>query len=491
MSVDLFADVVVVGGGTAGAIVASRLIGAGATLALLEAGPDPGPQGSPSWPRDVLDPTRVATSHDWGYAGPAADGRTLPLARARILGGCSSHNGCTQSIGLRADWDALGIAALKADRIQCALSSIREQLRITTPRLTDLSPFHRDVLLAAGNTGHRRTDDLLDLDGRDGASISPVNVAAGIRWNNAFAFIDPLRHSSSFTVIGDALVARLVFRSGAIAAVDVFIRGVLRRIHTSSVVLCAGAFGTPEILLRSGIGPADDLRALGIDVVLDQHRVGADLADHPVATLVADVGRDLATRLESASIAQEISDEGVVLKTRSQKSNEPYDAHLFPWTEPNPTANHRWSAVLGVALLRPRSRGRLSLKSADPTIRSTVNLGYLTELADVAGLLDAVRSALPLWNELDLDVSAVASQCRIATGPAAEAWLVNTHAHYWHPVGGAVAGLDPNAVVDDSFRVRGLSGLFVADASAFSAPPRATTALPVSILAWQAAGHVA
>ena len=106
MSEPASADVIVVGAGTAGAVLASSAARAGASVAVLEAGPDPGPWPSSAWPADLIDADRVGTSHDWGYSGPAADGRVLAFPRARVIGGCSSHNGCTQSVGWRGDWDA-------------------------------------------------------------------------------------------------------------------------------------------------------------------------------------------------------------------------------------------------------------------------------------------------------------------------------------------------------------------------------------------------
>src|SRR5215470_7929603 len=146
MAVDLAADVIVVGGGTAGAVVAHRLVRAGAHVMVLEAGPDPGPCGSRLWPADLLDPARVASSHDWGYSGAAADGRVLPMARARVLGGCSAHNGCTQSIGWHQDWDELGIPSLTGAQVGRVLPTISRALHISMPDPDELSPFQQDML---------------------------------------------------------------------------------------------------------------------------------------------------------------------------------------------------------------------------------------------------------------------------------------------------------------------------------------------------------
>src|SRR5215470_2144991 len=209
MAVDLTADVIVVGGGTAGTVVTHRLVRAGARVMLLEAGPDPGPCGSGCWPGDLLDPARVAFSHDWGYWGAAAGGRVLPMARARVLGGCSAHNGCTQSIGWHQDWDELGIPSLTAAQVGRVLPHASQALHISTPDTDELSPFQQDALGALAACGPRRTDDLLDLQGEEGTCVSPVNVSAGMRWNNAFAFLDPERDNPLLTVVDNALVDRI------------------------------------------------------------------------------------------------------------------------------------------------------------------------------------------------------------------------------------------------------------------------------------------
>jgi choline dehydrogenase len=486
-------DVVVVGGGTAGPVVAQHLSRTGRRVLLLEAGPDPGPVRGGRWPRDLLDPARVAVSHDWGYHGPAADGRVLAFPRARVLGGCSAHNGCTQSVGWGPDYDALDVASLRAERVGVLLPELLTRLGVRIPAHESLSPLQYQFLAAAVTAGHRQTDDLLDPAGGAGACVSPVNLVDGLRWNNALAFLDRERVDDRLGVLGDAQVDRVELRVATATAVHATICGVRRRIVCGSVVLCAGAFGTPEILLRSGIGPHGHLAALGIEPRLDLPGVGQGIADHPVLALTTPAGRRLAAELTAMQDMQgAVPDEGVVIKADSglDPDGAPYDLHLLAWTEKDPTTPHGWSVTVAAALLRPRSRGDLLLRSADPAVRAAVRPGYLAERDDVDRLIVGwrqVRDLLP-----GLDVLPVTDQPGIpspATSMAvSRSWARGHHTHYWHPVGGAGIGdPDQNGVLHPSFGVHGTDNLYVADASAFTAIPRATTALPVTLLAKAAA----
>ncbi|PYV75594.1 MAG: hypothetical protein DMG96_16670 [Acidobacteria bacterium] len=162
---DMNADILVVGGGTAGAVIAGRLVErTNAQVILLEAGPDPGPRQSGRWPADLLDANRVGMSHDWGYAGPAADGRVLPMSRARVLGGCSSHNACTQSIGWRTDYEhwAKNSSGWNSERLLSLPPDVITRLHIRQPMRADLQPLEEAFLAACIDLGFPNNDDLLD-----------------------------------------------------------------------------------------------------------------------------------------------------------------------------------------------------------------------------------------------------------------------------------------------------------------------------------------
>jgi choline dehydrogenase len=451
------ADVIVVGAGPAGAVLASYAARAGASVAVLEAGPDPGPWPSPAWPADLIDADTVGTSHDWGYSGPAADGRVLAFPRARVIGGCSSHNGCTQSVGWRGDWDAWGAsspgwASAGLDRHR---AHAVKRLRIQQPSVAGLQPFQRAFLDAAVAAGLPHRDDLLDPGGGSGVAISPVNAPGSVRWNSAFAYLDPVRDHPGLTVCANALVDRIEFtgrpgrpgkpgQPGRAAAVIAVIDGRRTRIRAGQVILCAGVYGSAEILLRSGIGPAADLRRLGIPVTSDLPGAGGNLHDHPTAIRSFAAAPALARELDHLP---RVPDEQVVAKlsTGQDPAGAPYDLHVFPWTERDPAVATGWRVVVPVALLR---------------------------LAAGLAALDPILASLPLGEELGEPPSR----------PAA-AWLRRNHEHYWHPAGTCAMGDGPHGVVSEAGTVHGLANVRIADASIFPDVPRATTAFPTVLVA--------
>lgn len=478
--------VVVVGGGTAGCAVAARLAEAGQAVTLVEAGPDYGPWEQGRWPVDLLDATTLATSHDWGYDGPAADGRSVAFDRARVIGGCSAHNGSTMSIGWLGDdgdlpstWSMVELAG--------ARERARERTRINSPADSAIQPFQRAFLEACGAVGVRRTDDLLDPEGGAGASLSPVNVVDGIRWNTAIAYLDPVRDLPHLSIVDECVVDRVQVHDGRVTGVLGMRDGVPVAFDADLVVLCAGAYGTPMILMRSGIGPADHLDSLGIPVLVNLPGVGGALQDQPVLRLEWAATPALIDALETFREATGfLPEEQCVAKVLGPGASDAaaYDMHVFPWVEPDP--EHGWRCVIPAGLLRPTSTGSIRLASRDPEDAPLIDHGYLRDDADV----DRLVSMLP-W------LAALAEQEPLAgylgeplvtapTGNRADlaAWVRAHHHHYWHPTGGAAIGSadDASAVCDDRARVRGVTGLVVADASLFPRTPRATTAFPVTVI---------
>ena len=476
----------VVGGGTAGCAVAARLAEAGWTVTLLEAGPDYGPWGQGRWPADLLDATTLATSHDWGYAGPAADGRTVAFDRARVIGGCSAHNGSTMSAGWSGDdadlpptWSTTALAAARERAI--------ERTRINVPDESAIQPFQRAFLDACNAMGVRRTDDLLDPDAGAGASLSPVNVVDGIRWNTAIAYLDPLRHLPNLRIVDECVVDRIEVIDGRVTGVLGVRDGLPVAVDADLVVLCAGAYGTPMVLMRSGIGPADHLREMGVPVVFDLPGVGSTLQDQPVVRLEWAGTRALVDALETFREATGfLPEEQCVAKVRSAGANDsaPYDMHVFPWIEPD--AVHGWRCVVPAGLLRPLSTGTVRLTTRDSEGGPLIDHGYLRDDADV----DRLLSMLPWLTELASQESLAAFLGEPLVAPPSDdpdeliSWLRRHHHHYWHPTGGAAMGRadDTNAVCDERARVHGVEGLVVADASLFPRTPRATTAFPVTVI---------
>jgi choline dehydrogenase len=269
--------------------------------------------------------------------------------------------------------------------------------------------------------------------------------------------------------------------------VEVLGPGGPARIEAGRVVVCAGAYGSPALLLRSGVGPADELRALGIEPLLPLPGVGRNLHDHPSLYLQYRGTPELIAALEAFSAGgQALVAEQSLAKARSEHCAAAFDLHLFPIGGRAPLDRSRWEFVLPVANMAPRSRGRVTLTSADPAAAPRIDTGYLTDPADAD--LIVLLSGLALTR-------AVAGQPPLAAwlGPElpATAQIVDAHTvrqnclHYYHPVGTCKLGpaADPQAVVDAQGQVHGCQDLYVADASLMPVIPRANTYLPTLVVA--------
>lgn len=484
-------DIVVVGGGTAGAVIAGRLAEAEVgDVALLEAGPDYGPLGAGRWPRDLLDASRLPLSHDWGYSGEAADGRVLPLERARVIGGCSAHNGCTQSSGWRGDydaWSAAGCRGWSGRELEASFERARRALRVRDYTDAEIQPVQRAFLEAAQQFGVPRTDDLDNLDGGVGVSINPVNIVGGVRYNSSFAYLDPVRDRPRLSVVGHATVDRLEITGDRVTGLLVATGGRLQRIGADLVVLCGGVYGSPEVLMRSGVGDPQRLRAAGVRPIHALPGVGRDVHDHVAVTLRFAGTRRLGDELRAFAMSGWLPEEQCIAKLDSGVTSDgPYDFHVYPWIEHDPTDEHGWQCVFPVGLLRPRSRGSVSLRSTDPMVRAHVDHAYLSDGTDAAALAAALTQLEELCAQpalAGLIGPPTQQPPRRASPDVLREWLLRTHEHYWHPVGGCRMGTDDLAVVDHIGAVRGLSGVRVADGSVFPDAPRATPALPTVALA--------
>lgn len=484
------ADVVVIGGGSAGCTIAGRLAAAGRQVLLIEAGPDYGSRTSPDWPADLLNARTLPTSHDWGYTGPGSAGQPLALDRCRVIGGCSSHNGTTQNVGWAGDydqWAAQGCPGWDAASLAPLFESALDRYWARHYLPDEIQPFHQAVLGAASAQGLPLVSDFHLLAGGAGVGCAPINSSLeGVRLNAAFAYLDPVRDSGHLQMQCDTLVERISFKDGIAQAVHIIHQGVEQRIPAKLIVLCAGAYGSPEILLRSGIGPKEHLADLQIPVTLDLPGVGHNLHDQPTANLEYEGTQALAEALTAFEADRVLMEEQTIIKLRSPYAGSaPYDLHVFPWIERDPSLEQGWRCVFPVGLLRPKSRGHLQLTSSDANVAATIDTGFFADSDDIPPILFGIQ-----WTQELIRSPAMAAfiGAPLAIPPQQQTerieWVRNNHRHYWHPVGTCRMGpsSDPYAVVEYTGKVHGLEGLHVADASVFPEVPRGTTALPSAVV---------
>ncbi len=469
-------DAIICGGGTAGPVVAARLVEAGRRVLVLEAGPDYGPFDGGAWPPELLDSATIPHTHDWGYtSGADLPGRSLPYERARVIGGCSAHNGCTVSWGHRADFDGWDLPGWSADELLPLFDEASRRMRMRRFADQELSPFHRAFIEAGAGLGLPVVDDLDTLDGVPGVSAEPSNSPDGVRWNAAFAYFDAVRSSPLLEIRDRSIVDRVLVEGGRAVGVRAIGEGGAFEARAELVVLSAGAYGTPAVLLRSGIGPADQLRALGIDVVADNAGVGANLHDHPSFELIYERTDEL-DRRDAAFVAagQTVPDEQGFAKIASSLcQGAPFDLHLFSemLTERRPG--------IFVACLTPRSRGTVTLTSADPEAPPRLEHGFLSDPGghDLAVLTEGASVAREFAAQPQL-AALLGAEVEPGTGTDLAAAIRRGVIHCWHPVGTCAIGI----ACDERGRVHGVDGLVVADASLFPQTTRATTNLPTVVV---------
>ena len=403
------------------------------------------------------------------------------------MGGCSTHNGCSQSVGWAGDydaWAAAGLTGWSASEFGVHLDSAAQRMRIRRYRDEEIQPFQLAFMAASAVAGLPRAADLDDLEGRAGVDVTPVNIVDGIRWNASFGYLDPVRHNGFLTVCASTRAVRIVLRGPRAVGVEVLRDGRVHQIACDHVVVASGTYGTPELLLRSGVGPAADLSALGITVNADLPGVGRNLHDHPSVTLEFDATSELVTRLDSfRSATGWLPEEQCVAKARSSVADGPYDLHFYPWVEPRADSPYGWIVVLPAALLTPRSRGSVTLDPQDPMGASVLDHRFLSHPDDVVALADGLALLSELADGAELSPLLGRRRNPREDGEDTDSFIRRTHSHYWHPAGTAAMGLDPaRAVTGPTGSVHGIDGLTVADASLFPSVPRATPALPVVAL---------
>jgi choline dehydrogenase len=475
-------DTLVIGGGTGGATFAATLAArSDETVLLVESGPDYGPHLDGHWPADILDARSIPLSHDYGlHTVATSDQAGLDLPRAHILGGCSAHNGCTASIGARADydgWAAEGNPGWTAAEVEPVLEWVRSRFRVRRYRMDELTPPQKAFVNAGVDAGLPFADDLDTLEAAEGIGPMPVNMYDGVRWNSAFAFLDDVRDRPHFRVLADSTVTRIRIEDARAAGAYVRHAGGDSYIAAGRVVVAAGAYHSPAILLRSGVGPADEVANLGIAVHNDLPGVGKHLLDHACVQL--DFAGQPGLVDELAQLPWNPDEQTVGRAKSSLCDDGPYDIHVFMVAGANTGHPGLPPITLYGGAMRARSEGTVTLGSDLNIARPVIDHRYGTDpdgydrqvLAESLELLERMIAQPALARVLGDRV------------PGQGEPLANI-VNYCHPAGSCKMGpdTDPLAVVDHTGQVHGVSDLFVADASIMPAITRGNINLPTAMI---------
>lgn len=491
-------DDIIVGAGSSGAVLAARLSEDPARrVLLLEAGPDYA--SVEATPHDLRDSTWISVlRHDWGFKADAMKGREIEYPRGKVTGGSSAVNATIALRGVPADydeWARLGNSEWAWPRVLPYFRKLEDDQDETGPihgrggpipvrrwKPSELLPLQQACLDAGHALGFARVTDHNHPEAT-GIGPWPMNQRDGLRMSTAIGYLLPARRRPNLIIRSDCLVSRVILEGSRAVGVEIASAGSTEVVRGRRITLSAGAIASPAILLRSGIGPRGDLESLGIVPAVDLAGVGANLIDHPLASVA------LVPRPGVCEKTQPVVQVGA--RHTASGSDEWNDMQLIMISQADLTEIPAVMALVGaptifavgVALQRPRSRGRLSLTSRDPRAQPRIELNYLDHPEDMRRMVEGIRLAwrVAQWPAIARHAERIAilTEEMVAADEIVESYLQMAVNTIYHPVGTARMGPggDGDAVVDQRGRVRGVDGLAVVDASIMPNVPRANTNL--------------
>ncbi len=504
-------DYVIVGAGSAGCVLAARLSeDPDTSVLLLEAGP-PDVNDNIHVPLGYL--KLAGTEVDWHYWSapePECDERSLPLPRGRVLGGSSSVNAMVYIRGNHRDYDEWGapgwswddlfpyfLRAEDNERGESEWHAVGGPLPVSDQRSGIAIP---PAFVEAGvEAGLARNEDFNGA-GQDGVGMYQVTQRGGMRASAAVAYLHPAMERPNLTVMPNSLVHRVLFdgnRAVGVAAAQ--LGEVTEHRADREVVLCGGAYNSPQLLMLSGVGPAEHLTMREVEVLLDQPAVGANLSDHPAtyAVWTTPEPESLLQALEPAALeefeasqtgpfASNLAESGGFARVGSGAPAPDVQFHvaglqIVEGGYGDPEAHGVW---VSPCLLTPDSRGSVALASNDPTAHPVVRNRFYTDPSDMPRMVEALRLMEEICGQPTFR-SYAAERYNTPDGDSEEALrkhAARTTFPIYHPVGTCAIG----SVVDAELRVQGLEGIRVVDASVMPTVPRGNTNAPTIAVAERA-----